>query len=114
MTSNGVAEADGEAAASDAIADGSVGLLDTGLPVVPEIKEVLVPAVAASSRDDGWAALLSKVGWYVVNNDSSFDSRNYGYPRLGPLVRDMPFIDVREVPDANGTAQLWVRLAEGA
>ena len=53
---------------------------------VPPIKAVLVPAVRAMERDDGWAA-LSSVGTYIVNNHPSFDSRNYGSPRLGQLVR---------------------------
>ena len=76
---------------------------------VPPIKGVLVPAVRAMERDDGWAA-LSSVGAYIVNNHPSFDSRNYGSPRLGQLVRGLDFVDVKQVASTGGSEQLYVRL----
>ncbi|HET7304013.1 MAG TPA: NYN domain-containing protein [Segeticoccus sp.] len=75
---------------------------------VPDIKDVIVPAIEATSSDNGWA-ILSAVGSYIVNNNPSFDSRNYGYPRLGQLVRDLKFVTVKEIADDNGMSQLWVR-----
>lgn len=79
-------------------------------PSLPRLEDLLLAAVNASAKEDGWAQ-LSTVGWYVVNNDPSFDSRNYGYPKLGPLVRDLAFLEVKEVPDAAGSTHLWVRRA---
>ncbi|HET8602176.1 MAG TPA: NYN domain-containing protein [Segeticoccus sp.] len=76
---------------------------------VPDIKDVIVPAIEATSSDNGWA-ILSAVGSYIVNNNPSFDSRNYGYPRLGQLVRDLKFVTVKEIADDNGMSQIWVRL----
>ena len=76
---------------------------------VPSIEDVLVPAVRAMERDDGWAA-LSSVGTYIVNNHPSFDSRNYGSPRLGQLVRSLDFVDVKRVASTDGSEHPYVRL----
>ena len=46
---------------------------------------LLRTAVEQTSDDDGWAD-MSKVGSYI-NNNSSFSSINYGYKKLGDLVR---------------------------
>ena len=47
--------------------------------------KLLRTAVEQSSEDDGWA-LMSKVGHYISNN-SSFSAVNYGYRKLGDLIR---------------------------
>jgi uncharacterized protein (TIGR00288 family) len=46
---------------------------------------LLRTAVEQTSDDDGWAD-MSKVGSYI-NNNSSFSSINYGYKKLGDLVK---------------------------
>jgi hypothetical protein len=76
---------------------------------VPPIEAVLVPAVRAMERDDGWAP-LSSVGTYIVNNHPSFDSRNYGSPRLGQLVRGLDFVDVKQVASADGSEHPYLRV----
>lgn len=63
-----------------------------------------------ATGEDGWA-VLAQVGSYIVNNHPSFDSRNYGHPRLGPLMREMPGVEVKERPMGDGATQLWVRRA---
>jgi uncharacterized protein (TIGR00288 family) len=72
-------------------------ILESGLPVYGfgknknEIRmdtllvRLLRTAVEQTSDDDGWAD-MSKVGSYI-NNNSSFSSINYGYKKLGDLVR---------------------------
>jgi len=52
---------------------------DTGLV------KLLRTAVEQTSEDDGWA-FMGRVGSYISNN-SSFSSINYGYKKLGDLVR---------------------------
>jgi len=76
---------------------------------VPTVKSVITPAVTATARDDGWAH-LGAVGHHVVNQHPSFDSRNYGFPKLGILVRKQSFLEVKDVPLENGMTQVWVRL----
>ena len=47
--------------------------------------KLLRTAVEQTSDDDGWAD-MSKVGSYISNN-SSFSSINYGYKKLGDLIK---------------------------
>jgi uncharacterized protein (TIGR00288 family) len=75
-----------------------------------ELAGVLLPAVEATAKEDGWAT-LSAVGQYVVNTDPTFDSRNYGYSKLSLLVRDVPQLEVNEVTSASGLTTLNVRAA---
>ena len=79
---------------------------------VPAIRGILTPAVKAKAADDGWAN-LGAVGQYVVNQHPSFDSRNYGFAKLGLLVRQQSFLEVKDVPLGNGFNQIWVRLRNG-
>jgi len=61
----------------------------------PELKGIITSAIDAVSRDDGWAP-LSAVGSYINKNTPSFDPRNYGYDKLGKLVRELSYLDVQE------------------
>jgi hypothetical protein len=76
---------------------------------VPAIRSIISPAIKAKARDDGWAQ-LSSVGQYVVNQHPSFDSRNYGFEKLGLLVRKQPFLEVKDVTLSSGFNQVWVRI----
>jgi uncharacterized LabA/DUF88 family protein len=86
-------------------------------PGLPSPQEPLQPglaaAVNAAARDDGWAA-LSAVGSLLVKASPSFDPRNYGFPKLGELVRGQPFLEVKSVPAVDGSpnVHLYVRLKE--
>ncbi len=53
---------------------------------------LLRTAVEQTSDDDGWAD-MSRVGHYISNN-SSFSSINYGYKKLGDLIRASELFDV--------------------
>ncbi|MCW8918619.1 MAG: NYN domain-containing protein [Gammaproteobacteria bacterium] len=61
----------------------------------PELKAIVMSAIDAVSRDDGWAP-LSAVGSYINKNTPSFDPRNYGYDKLGKLVRYLDYLEVQE------------------
>lgn len=61
---------------------------------------LLRTAVEQTSEDDGWSH-MSKVGLYISNN-SSFSSINYGYKKLGDLVKATELFDVQMRND--GTA----------
>lgn len=78
---------------------------------VPDLRELLVHAVRESLRDSGWAS-LSAVGSFLSKTNASFDARNYGYAKLSELVRNQPFLKVREAPDASGFAHLHVQLKD--
>jgi uncharacterized protein (TIGR00288 family) len=80
---------------------------------VDELTALFLPAIEASAKEDGWAA-LGGVGSYVVNTRPTFDSRNYGYAKLSALVRDLPRLEVKEVPTGSGLSTLYVREKKAA
>lgn len=62
--------------------------------------KLLRTAAEQTSEDDGWS-FMSKVGSYISNN-SSFSSINYGYKKLGELIRASELFDIQMRKD--GTA----------
>lgn len=54
--------------------------------------KLLRTAVEQTAEDDNWAH-MSKVGQYISNN-SSFSSINYGYKKLGDLIRASELFDM--------------------
>lgn len=79
------------------------------VPDVPDLQEMLTSALRETARDNGWAT-LSSVGSLITKNNSSFDARNYGFSKLGELVRKQPYLEVKETPDASGASHLHVRM----
>ena len=58
-------------------------------------------ALEDAADDTGWAS-LGIVGQKVANNTPDFDPRNYGYKKLGELIRAMQLfeIDERQMPNS--------------
>jgi hypothetical protein len=71
-------------------------------------------AIDAVAREDRWAA-LSGVESYLLETSPSFDPRNYGFKKLGELVRGQPYLEVKSVPAADGSpiSHIFVRIKEG-
>jgi uncharacterized LabA/DUF88 family protein len=84
-----------------------------GLASAP-LANLIRPAVEASARDDGWAA-LSAVGSILLMTHPSFDPRNYGFSKLGELVRNQPFLEVSEIISGDGSSNvhIYVRVKQG-
>jgi uncharacterized LabA/DUF88 family protein len=74
-------------------------------PGAEPLKEMMLAAVNAAARDDGWSP-LSAVGSLLVKHNPAFDARNYGFPKLGALVRSQAYLEVREVASEPGSASL--------
>lgn len=60
---------------------------------------LLRTAVDQTSDDDGWAD-MSRVGSYISNN-SSFSSINYGYKKLGDLIKISELFDIEMRKDGK-------------
>ena len=60
-----------------------------------KLVSALRKAVDASSDESGWAQ-LGPVGSHVANQSSNFDPRNYGYEKLGELVKATKLFDIEE------------------
>ncbi len=76
---------------------------------VDPLEPILRDAVTATQREDGWST-LSSIGSIIAKNRPSFDSRNYGFEKLGELVRKQRYIEVREESGGASSAQIFVRL----
>jgi uncharacterized LabA/DUF88 family protein len=78
-------------------------------PALPNLKRILSTAISSTSKDDGWSN-LGEVGSYLGKSHAAFDPRDYGHAKLGELVRAEPYVEVKDVQNASGLSQLWVRL----
>jgi len=56
-----------------------------------------------AADETGWAS-LGVVGQKVANSNPDFDPRNYGYKKLGELIRAMQLFEVDERPMENSPA----------
>ena len=61
-------------------------------------------AIKAASDDDGWAH-LGGVGSNIIKQSPDFDSRTYGYGKLGDLVKALGLFDIK-----NQNKHLLLRL----
>lgn len=78
-------------------------------PATEALQSMMRVAVDATAKENGWAS-LGGVGSILVKNDPSFDPRNYGFQKLGELVRKQSYLEVKEVPVEGSTnVQLLVR-----
>jgi hypothetical protein len=82
---------------------------DDAAPSLPDLDRILSTAITSTSKDDGWSN-LGEVGSYLIKSHAAFDPRDYGYAKLGELVRGESYVDVKDVPGPTGLSQLWVRL----
>lgn len=87
----------------------------TAKPVVevvklPDLRPMILTAVDAVARDDGWAP-LGPVGSQINKNNPSFDPRNYGFTQLSKLMRKQDYLEIKEVPmgDGSSNVHLYVR-----
>ncbi len=88
---------------------------DTSGPALPALKPMVLAALAAAMRDDGWAS-LGPIGSHMTKNQPSFDPRNYGFSKLGELMRKQSYLEVKEVPMSEGSTNvhLHIRLKKPA
>jgi uncharacterized LabA/DUF88 family protein len=68
---------------------------------LPDLQCLLTHSINETSRDGGWAPLAA-VGSFISKNNASFDPRNYGFAKLGELVRKQNYLEFKETPDASG------------
>ena len=93
-----------------------VGEAATTQPKAPEtvalkpLKGLLLNAVTGVMRDDGWSP-LSGVGSLLSKTNPDFDARNYGFEKLGELVKAQPYLETKAVAlnETTGTSQVHVR-----
>ncbi len=69
---------------------------------LPKLKPMLLNALNATAREDGWATLAA-LGGQINRSNPSFDPRNYGVAKLGELIRQQAaYLEVKEVKLGEG------------
>lgn len=71
------------------------------------LKKLLKEAIESASEEDGWAN-LGGVGSYIPRVDSSFDPRNYGFDKLGKLIRSLDYIEIQQ-KNIEGGSNIYIR-----
>lgn len=68
-------------------------------------------AYEAIAEEDGWAS-LGELGGQINKLSSSFDSRTYGYKKLGELIRAIDMFEIKAIPHEKNTAAkvLYIKL----
>lgn len=82
---------------------------------LPKLKPMVLTALDATAREDGWAS-LSALGSQLTKNHSAFDPRIYQCAKLSELIRKQNYLEIKEVPAAEGVASthLYVRRRQSA
>lgn len=76
-----------------------------------ELIKLVKNAYEAIAREDGWA-YLALMGTQLNKLSPSFDSRNFGYKKLGELIRAINVFEVKETPHEKAPAvkDLYIKL----
>ena len=69
---------------------------EPAIAALPELEPLILSALEKTARDDGWCSLAA-LGGQISRDHPSFDSRNYGFTRLGDLVRKQGYLQTKEV-----------------
>ncbi|PWE01083.1 NYN domain-containing protein [Marinilabilia rubra] len=78
------------------------------------IKEIrlIESSIAATSDEDGWA-FLGDVGSLIQKKRPNFDSRNYGFQKLTPLIKSLGNIEIELKENPRSQHKLiYVRIKE--
>lgn len=71
---------------------------------------IITDSVADLADEGGWA-FLGSLGNYILKKQPDFDPRNYGFPKLLPLIKDINLFDIdeRETGISN-TKHIYLKL----
>lgn len=82
-------------------------------PINKKLIQLLKSTVQDLADDDGWA-FLGDIGNLIIKKRPDFDPRNYGYPKLTPMIKSLNKvfdIDVRIV-DKKHIKHIYVKIKE--
>ena len=79
------------------------------VPALPDLQPMVLAALDAAARDDGWAP-LGPVGSQMNKNNPSFDPRNYGFSQLSKLMRKQDYLEVKEVSMGDGSTNVHLHI----
>jgi hypothetical protein len=65
-----------------------------------ELEKMLITIINDQSDDDGWA-FLGEVGNILSKRMPEFDTRNYGYAKLTPLISSLRIFEIQSRKTSN-------------
>ncbi len=63
--------------------------------ITPKVVKLLSTTITDSSDEDGWA-FLGDVGSLIQKKQPNFDSRNYGFEKLTPLIKSIGSFEIEQ------------------
>ncbi|MGM0376538.1 MAG: NYN domain-containing protein [Bacteroidota bacterium] len=80
--------------------------------VTPKVVKLIASSIADLADDDGWA-FLGDVGNLIQKKQPNFDARNYGFPKLTPLIESIKNFEIEKRENSKGQKKLiYVRVKE--
>jgi len=80
--------------------------------VTPKILQLIKSTISDVCDDDGWA-FLGDVGSLLQKKQPNFDSRNYGFQKLTPLINSIADFETERREDTRGRMKLiYVKIKE--
>jgi len=80
--------------------------------ITPKEIRFISSTISDLADDDGWA-FLGDVGSLLQKKQPNFDSRNYGFQKLTPLISSIPNFEIERREDSRGRFKLiYVKIKE--
>ena len=73
--------------------------------ITPKVIKLLSTTISDLADDDGWA-FLGDVGSLLMKKQPNFDSRNYGFEKLTPLINSTNKFEIEQRENSKGRTKL--------
>lgn len=73
--------------------------------ITPKVIKLISTTIGDLEDDDGWA-FLGDVGNLLQKKQPNFDSRNYGFPKLTPLIKSIKSFEIEQRESPKGRFKL--------
>lgn len=73
--------------------------------ITPEVIKLIAATVSDAAEEDGWA-FLGDVGSLLVKKQPNFDSRNYGFEKLTPLIHSTGKFEIEQRSNPNPKSRI--------
>jgi uncharacterized LabA/DUF88 family protein len=73
--------------------------------ITPKVIKLIATTISDLEDDDGWA-FLGDVGNLLQKKQPNFDSRNYGYQKLTPLIKSIKNFEIEQRESPKGRFKL--------
>lgn len=73
--------------------------------ITPKVIKLIASTISDLADDDGWA-FLGDVGSLLMKKQPNFDSRNYGFEKLTPLINSINKFEIEQRENSRGRTKL--------